>query len=107
MNASNLPVTVDQWILPATGQSVRLPAGWCLGKCRFERRGDGLVLNRAAGGRTILRGFYGREVRPDLRDEIGLRLPGELARLMAGLSEKAQELVLADGFGGTRRGTVA
>lgn len=93
------------WMLPSVGRSVRLPRGWHLGDCRFERRAECLVLSDERGRRVVLRDYYACEAPPDLRDEIGQRLPGELARLMAGLSAKAQELVLIDGFGSRRTGT--
>ena len=105
MTPDDQTADVSVWMLPSQGWSVRLPRGWHLGGCRFERRGDSLVLNDEHGRRVLLRDYYVCEASPDLRDDTGQRLPGELARLMAGLSAKAQELVLIDGYGSRRTGT--
>jgi hypothetical protein len=105
MTPNGQAADVSVWMLPSRGWSVRLPQGWHLGECRFERRAECLVLSDERGRQVVLRDYYACDAPPDLRDETGQRLPGELARLMAGLSVKAQELVLVDGFGSRRTGT--
>ncbi len=90
------PPAVTVWILPARGRALRLPAAIRIGGCRFRRWGDDLWLTQASGERMIVRGFYVCETPPDLRDDAGILLPGELARLLAGLCERRQAAIMAE-----------
>ena len=80
------------------GRTIRLPEGVLLNDCRFQRIGDDIMLVSNAQGKLILRHFYQVEKAPALRDANGDLLSGDLARLLAGLSDHAVDMLMRRGF---------
>lgn len=88
----------DVWILPSTGKTVRVPDGVALHNCRFRRNTDDLILLDKERCRVILRGYYAVDRAPYLRDGDGDLISGELARLLAGLSDHAVVTLMKRGI---------
>ena len=87
----------NAYLLPSTGNAVRLPDGLVLGRCGFSRQRDDLVLDGEDGIRVVLRHFYLGRKAPQLHDTGGEILTGDLARLLAGLSASAVRALMKRG----------
>ncbi|MBT6094487.1 MAG: hypothetical protein HOH04_06360 [Rhodospirillaceae bacterium] len=89
MNTNSTNIEPLAYMLPSSGKCIRLPDRVALNACRFQRRDDDLILVTATHTQIILRRYYTVEKAPYLRDSQGDLLSGDLARLLAGLSDTA------------------
>lgn len=81
-------------LLPSSGRTTQLPHGVALCRCRYSRHGNDLHLTSEFQPTVVLRHFYTVEKAPYLRDREGDVLSGELARLLAGLSDHAVDALM-------------
>ena len=86
------------YLLPSMGKTVRLPVGVSLCRCRYSRERDDLLLSAGDQPTVVLRHYYSGDRAPYLRDHDGDVLSGELARLLAGLSENAVDALMQRGL---------
>ena len=87
MTAKRLISGPCAYVLPSSGKTICLPDGVALNSCRYNRQGDDLVLTLNEASPIILRRYYSVEKAPYLRDSFGNFLSGDLARLLAGVSD--------------------
>ncbi len=97
MNTNSTSIGPIAHMLPSSGKCICLPEGLALNACRFQRRDEDLILSPNGQAQVILRRYYSVEKAPYLRDSHGDLLSGDLARLLAGLSDTAVHALMKRG----------